>query len=126
MTTRHVVVSTQSGKVTELTTLKTLSMYLRASKTEAEDAGIETDGMAESVSKLRDELMSLTGGKVDIMLDEDWNIRFSLNLLKSGDIRKRTTPRVRRKYFVRRRRMIYGRLNGETVRRMDYALYDYK
>lgn len=75
--------------------MKTLSMYLRAAKTEAVDAGVETDGMADSVSKLRDELLNLTGGRVDIQLDEDWNKRFSLNLLKSGDIRKRTIPRVR-------------------------------
>ena len=47
------------------TVLKTLSMYLRASKTDAEAAGIEVDGMADSVSKLRSELKSLTG--VDIM-----------------------------------------------------------
>ena len=53
------------------TTLKTVSMYLRAAKTEAEAAGESTDGMADSVSKLRDEIKSLTGNKVDIMLDED-------------------------------------------------------
>lgn len=53
------------------TALKTFTMYLRASKTEAEDAGIETDGMADSVSKLREELLSLTGNKVDIMADDD-------------------------------------------------------
>lgn len=51
------------------TTLKTVSMFLRASKTEAEEAGIETEGMADSVSKLRGELMALSG--VDIMLDEN-------------------------------------------------------
>ena len=49
--------------------MKTLTMYLRAAKTEAEEAGISTDGMADSVSKLRDSVMELTG--VDIMLDED-------------------------------------------------------
>ena len=52
------------------TALKTVSMFLRAAKTEAEEAGESTDGMAESVSKLRDELLSLTGGKVDIQIDE--------------------------------------------------------
>lgn len=51
------------------TAMKTLSMYLRASKTEAEAAGIETDGMADSVSKLRQEIKSLTG--VDIMKSND-------------------------------------------------------
>lgn len=54
-----------------MTSLKTLSMYLRAAKTEAEDAGESTDGMAESVSKLREEVLSLTGQKVDIMADEN-------------------------------------------------------
>lgn len=49
------------------TALKTISMYLRAAKTEAEEAGIATDGMANSVAELRDSMLSLTG--VDIMLD---------------------------------------------------------
>ncbi len=53
------------------TTLKTVSMYLRASKTEAEEAGIATDGMADSVSKLRTEILGLTGNKVDILANDD-------------------------------------------------------
>lgn len=53
------------------TTLKTVSMYLRAAKTEAEQAGESADGMADSVSELRDELLELTGQRVDIQLDED-------------------------------------------------------
>lgn len=53
------------------TTLKTISMYLRAAKTEAEEAGESTVGMASSVSKLREEILSLTGNKVDIQIDED-------------------------------------------------------
>lgn len=52
------------------TALKTVSMYLRAAKTEAEEAGESVDGMASSVSELRNELLTLTGGKVDIMLDD--------------------------------------------------------
>lgn len=52
------------------TTLKTVSMYLRAAKVEAEEAGVETEGMANSVSKLREDVMALTGGKVDIMIDD--------------------------------------------------------
>ena len=51
--------------------LKTLSMRLRGAKTELEDAGLATDGMAESTAKLREQLLALTGGQVDIMLDED-------------------------------------------------------
>lgn len=53
------------------TTMKTLSMYLRAAKTEAEEAGESTEGMADSVSELRSEILSLTSGRVDIMLDND-------------------------------------------------------
>lgn len=52
------------------TTMKTISMFLRAAKTEAEEAGESTDGMAESVSKLREELLALTGKRVDIMADD--------------------------------------------------------
>lgn len=53
------------------TTLKTVSMYLRAAKTEAEAAGESTDGMASSVSKLREDILTLTKNKVDIMIDEN-------------------------------------------------------
>lgn len=49
------------------TALSTASMYLRAAKTEAEEAGESTDGMANSVSELRDELLRLSG--VDVMLN---------------------------------------------------------
>lgn len=52
------------------TALKTISMYLRAAKTEAEEAGASTDGMANSVSELRKELLTLTKDKVDIMIDD--------------------------------------------------------
>lgn len=44
-------------------------MRLRSSETELEEAGIDTDGMAESVSKLRSEILALSG--VDIMLDDE-------------------------------------------------------
>ena len=53
------------------TTMKTISMYLRAAKTEAEEAGESTEGMADSVSELRDEILALTGQKVDIQIDEN-------------------------------------------------------
>lgn len=46
-------------------------MYLRSSKTELEAAGESTDGLVESTSKLRGEIKALTGGRVDIMLDDD-------------------------------------------------------
>lgn len=56
------------------TTLKTMSMYIRAAKTELEDAGEETDGIAESTAQLRDLIMQITRGAgkaVDIMADEN-------------------------------------------------------
>lgn len=61
------------------TTLKSLSMYLRAAKSDAENAGIEVDGMANSVSELRSELKSLTG--VDIMLDNK-NFKSTYQIMK--------------------------------------------
>lgn len=53
------------------TALRSLSMYLRASKTEALEAGEDIEGMANSVSELRDEILALTNNKVDLQIDED-------------------------------------------------------
>ena len=53
------------------TTLKTLSMRLRGAETDLEAAGEDTDGMAKSVSELRDQILTLTDvsgtGGFDIM-----------------------------------------------------------
>lgn len=46
-----------------------MSMRLRGSKSELEAAGLDVEGMASSTSKLREEMMALTG--VDIMIDDD-------------------------------------------------------
>lgn len=61
------------------TTLKSVSMYLRAAKSELEDAGESADGCASSVSELRSELKSLTG--VDIMIDNK-NFKSTYQILK--------------------------------------------
>lgn len=63
------------------TAMKTLSMYIRAAKTEAEDAGIATNGMASSVSELRQEILALTGGQVDIMID-DTNFKSTYQIIE--------------------------------------------
>lgn len=63
------------------TALRTVSMYLRSAKTEAEAAGESTEGMVESVSKLREELLKLTNNKVDIMLNDD-TFKSSFEILK--------------------------------------------
>lgn len=51
------------------TAFKTISMRIRGAETELEQAGLETDGMAESTAKLRQEIMALSG--IDIMIDND-------------------------------------------------------
>lgn len=51
------------------TAFKTLSMRIRGAKTDMTKAGLDTDGMASSVSKLRAEIKSLAG--VDIMKDSN-------------------------------------------------------
>ena len=61
------------------TTLKSVSMYLRAAKSELEDAGESADGCANSISELRSELKSLTG--VDIMIDNK-NFKSTYQILK--------------------------------------------
>ena len=53
------------------TAMRSLSMYLRASKTEAIEAGEDIEGMANSVSELRSEILKLTAGKVDLQIDEN-------------------------------------------------------
>ena len=44
-------------------------MRIRGATTELEDAGLETEGMAESTAKLREEIKALSG--IDIMIDEN-------------------------------------------------------
>ena len=50
------------------TAFKTLSMRIRGAKTDLEEAGLDADGMANSISELRSEIKALSG--VDIMLDD--------------------------------------------------------
>jgi hypothetical protein len=69
---RYVTVSTTIlWESNRLTALKTLALRLRGAKVELEEAGLETDSMAQSTSKLQEQLLALTHGKVDIMLDAD-------------------------------------------------------
>lgn len=51
------------------TGVKTMSLRLRSTKTELEEMGEDAEGAADSVSKLRQSMLDLTG--VDIMLDEN-------------------------------------------------------
>ena len=58
---------TQDAKSTAQA-LKTISMRLRGTKVELEAAGEDTDGMVETVSKLREQMLALSD--VDIMINE--------------------------------------------------------
>lgn len=55
-----------------------MSMRLRGTKSELEAAGLDAEGMAQSTSKLREEIMALSG--VDIMLDSE-NYKSSYQIL---------------------------------------------
>lgn len=61
------------------TALKTLTMRIRGAKSELEAEGGDTDGMANSVSKLREEIKALSG--VDIMLDDN-NFKSTYQILQ--------------------------------------------
>lgn len=68
------------------TSLKTLSARLRGAKTELLAAGEDTDGMAESTSKLREQIMALTNlgdgkGGFDIM-NKDGGFKSTYEMMK--------------------------------------------
>lgn len=60
------------------TAYKTISMRIRGATTDLESAGLDTEGMAESTAKLREEIMALSG--VDIMLDKN-NFKSTYDIL---------------------------------------------
>ena len=60
------------------TAFKTISMRIRGADTELQQAGLDTEGMAESTAKLRQEVMALSG--VDIMKDEN-NFKSTYDIL---------------------------------------------
>lgn len=53
------------------TAMKTIAARLRNTAGELEELGIDSDGAAESVTKLQTQLLNLTKGKVDIMTDSN-------------------------------------------------------
>lgn len=71
---QNVALATAMAEVTQNaeksgSALQVLSLRIRGAKTELEDMGEETDGMATSTSKLRDKIKGLTKG-FDIMKDD--------------------------------------------------------
>lgn len=59
--------------------LKTLSLRLRGTKVSLEEAGEDTEGMAETTSKMRENIKALSG--VDIMLDNN-NYKSTYQIMK--------------------------------------------
>lgn len=53
------------------TGVRTIAMRLRNTAGALEELGEDAEGAAESVTKLQTQLLNLTGGRVDIMLDKD-------------------------------------------------------
>lgn len=93
------------------TTLKTLSMYLRAAKTEAEEAGESTEGMANSMSELRNEILKLTGNKVDIQIDEN-NFKSTYQILKELSAEWKNLTDISKANILE---MIGGKRNANVV-----------
>lgn len=60
------------------TAYKTVSMRIRGASTELQEAGLDTEGMAESTAKLREEIIALSG--VDIMIDDN-NFKSTYDIL---------------------------------------------
>ena len=56
-------------------------MRIRGATTDLESAGEDVSGMASSVSELREEILALTGGKVDVMIDSE-NFKSTYDILK--------------------------------------------
>ena len=94
-----------------MTTLKTVTMYLRAAKSEAEEAGESTEGMASSVSKLREDILSLTNQKVDLMIDSS-TFKSTYQILKElSEVWDELTDTTRANILE----MIGGKRNSNTV-----------
>ena len=93
------------------TTLKTVSMYLRAAKTEAEEAGESTEGMADSMSELRNEILKLTGNKVDIQIDEN-NFKSTYQILKELSAEWKNLTDISKANILE---MIGGKRNANVV-----------
>lgn len=86
------------------TAMKTISMRLRSTKSDMESAGIETEGMSENVSTLRDEVLALSG--VDIQLSAD-EYKDTFTILQEmskvwGNLSDMTRANILEKFFGKR------------------------
>lgn len=67
------------------TALKTMALRVQGATADLEEAGLATDGMAKSVSDLRNKILYLTDNKVDIQLDSK-NFKSVYQILKEISI----------------------------------------
>ena len=91
------------------TGLKTISMRVRGASTELEKAGLDTDGMAESVAKLREEIKALSG--VDIMIDDN-NFKSTFDILDELSVKWKDLTDIQRASVTE---LIAGKRNGNLV-----------
>lgn len=91
------------------TAFKTISMRIRGAKTELEEAGLETDGMAESTAKLREEIKALSG--VDIM-ENDTTFKSTYRILDELSTKWQTLTDIQRASVTE---LIAGKRQGNTV-----------
>lgn len=91
------------------TGLKTIAMRVRGASTELEQAGLDTDGMAESVAKLREEIKALSG--VDIMIDDN-NFKSTFDILDELSVKWKDLTDIQRASVTE---LIAGKRNGNLV-----------
>ena len=89
--------------------LKTISMRVRGASTELEQAGLDADGMAESVAKLREEIKALSG--VDIMQDEN-TFKSTYDILDELSTKWKDLTDIQRASVTE---LIAGKRNGNVV-----------
>lgn len=91
------------------TALKTISMRVRGASTELLEAGLDADGMAESVAKLREEVKALSG--VDIMINDN-TFKSTYDILDELSIKWKDLTDIQQASVTE---LIAGKRNGNIV-----------
>lgn len=91
------------------TAFKTISMRIRGATTELEEAGLETEGMAKSTAKLREEIKALSG--VDIMLNEN-TFKSTYQILEELSVKWQDLTDIQRASITE---LIAGKRQGNVI-----------
>lgn len=91
------------------TALKTISMRVRGASTELLEAGLDADGMAESVAKLREEVKALSG--VDIMINDN-TFKSTYEILDELSVKWKDLTDIQQASVTE---LIAGKRNGNIV-----------